>query len=195
MQPDKTSVDLKRRKCLSLVGVGIVGSIAGCAGDNGENGDNGDGDVEEGPEDEGDDEPEDENGEPDEDASEDEVEEAEEELDEEELEEEAEEEIEELEEEDAEEDDGAEGSISVRIEYEGEWSGAVGSEGSTRSVDGSGPEEIELEGDPSVVSANAQKQDDSADELTVQILQDGEIIAEESTTAAYGVASVSESFF
>lgn len=124
--------------------------------------------------------------------------ESEEELADEELEEEAEEEADEEVEEtegDVEEAAGAEGSIVVRIDYDGEWAGAVGTEQSTRSVDGSGSEDIEIEGDPGVVSANAQKQDDSDDELIIQILQDGEVIAEESTTAEYGVASVSESFF
>lgn len=115
-----------------------------------------------------------------------------------ELEEEAEEEAQEEAEEtegNAEEAEGAEGSLAVRIDYDGDWSGAVGTEESTRSVDGSGSEEIAIEGSPGVVSANAQKQDDSADELIIQILQDGEVVAEESTTAEYGVASVSESFF
>ncbi|WP_162993957.1 hypothetical protein [Halalkalicoccus subterraneus] len=91
--------------------------------------------------------------------------------------------------------ESTDGSFSIRVDYDGEWSGAVGSEGSSRSVDGSGTEEIEIDGDPMVISANAQKQDDSSDELTIQILQDGEVVAEQSTTAEYGVASVSESFY
>lgn len=91
--------------------------------------------------------------------------------------------------------ESTDGSFSIRVDYDGEWSGAVGGDGSSRSVDGSGTEEIEVDGDPAVISANAQKQDDSSDELTIQILQDGEVVAEQSTTAEYGVASVSESFY
>lgn len=78
----------------------------------------------------------------------------------------------------------------VRIVYEGEWSGTIGSEGSSRSVDGSGTSTFEIDGDPFIVSANAQKQDDSSRELTVQILQSEDVVAEESTTAEYGIAQV-----
>jgi hypothetical protein len=90
-------------------------------------------------------------------------------------------------------------SYSVRIEYQGEWNGAlsVTSSGgsSSRSISGSDSEAIEIDGDPDVVSVNAQKQDDTSRELTVQILQYGVVVAESSTTAEFGVAQVSESFF
>lgn len=79
----------------------------------------------------------------------------------------------------------------VRISYDGEWSGAIGKEGTTRSVDGSGTETFDIEGDPFIVSGNAQKQDAGSGELTIQILEDGEVISEQSTTAEYGVASTS----
>lgn len=79
----------------------------------------------------------------------------------------------------------------VRVSYDGEWSGAIGKEGTTRSVDGSGTETFDIEGDPFIVSGNAQKQDAGSGELTIQILEDGEVISEQSTTAEYGVASTS----
>ena len=41
------------------------------------------------------------------------------------------------------------------------------------------------------VSVTAQKMDESSDKLTVQILKDGQVVAEKSTTAPYGVADVS----
>lgn len=87
-------------------------------------------------------------------------------------------------------DSGGEG-YQVRISYDGEWQGALGKEGETRSVDGSGTETFDIEGDAFVVSANAQKQDSGSGELTVEILKDGEVVAEQSTTAEYGVASTS----
>lgn len=83
-----------------------------------------------------------------------------------------------------------ESAYRVRISYDGEWSGTVATDGSSRTVDGTGTETFDVEGDPFIVSANAQKQDDGSGELTVQILQDGEVIAEESTSAEYGVAQV-----
>lgn len=79
----------------------------------------------------------------------------------------------------------------VRISYDGEWQGALGGDASTRSVDGSGTETFDIKGDPFVVSANAQKMDSGSGELTVQILNDGEVVSEQSTTAEYGVASTS----
>jgi len=81
-------------------------------------------------------------------------------------------------------------SYQVRINYDGEWSGSVGGEGSSRSVDGSGTETFDIDGDPFIVSANAQKQDDGSGELAVEILQDGEVIARETTSAEYGLAQV-----
>lgn len=81
-------------------------------------------------------------------------------------------------------------TLQVKVSYEGEWSGTVGTGDSTRSVDGSGTETIDIESDSLIVSANAQKQDDSSRELTVQIIENGEVIAEQSTSAGYGVAQV-----
>ena len=47
--------------------------------------------------------------------------------------------------------------------------------------------------DASLISANAQKKDGSSNELTIQILKDGKVVKESSTTAEYGVAQVSAS--
>lgn len=67
------------------------------------------------------------------------------------------------------------------------------SDGESRTVDGSGEETFEIDGDPMTVSANAQKEDDSSEELTVQSLEDGEVVSEQSTTAEYGVAQTTHS--
>lgn len=91
--------------------------------------------------------------------------------------------------------DSSSSAYSVRVIYGGEWAGSIAADGSSRSVDGSGEETFEIEGEPMSVSANAQKQDDSSDELTIQILQGGEVVAEQSTTAEYGVAQTSYSDF
>jgi len=89
----------------------------------------------------------------------------------------------------------SEPTYQVEISYSGEWQGSIASGGSSRSVQGSGSDTIEIEGSPDIISANAQKQDDSSDELTIQILQDGEVVKESSTSAEYGVAQVSISNF
>lgn len=87
---------------------------------------------------------------------------------------------------------------AVRISYSGSWNGALsvtgGGDSSTKSISGSGTETIEVTGEPDIVSANAQKQDDSSGTLTVEIIHNGEVVAESSTTSAYGVAQTSHSF-
>ena len=85
--------------------------------------------------------------------------------------------------------------FQVRIIYDGEWTGAAGAEGGTSSIEGEGEETIDIDDDADIISANAQKQDDSDRELTIQILEDGEVVAEESTTAGFGVAQVTHSTF
>lgn len=64
------------------------------------------------------------------------------------------------------------------------------------SVDGAIPEDLEISyksgfGQFDVVTAFFQKQTDDASELTVQIVVDGQVKKEQTSTAAYGVADVS----
>ena len=81
----------------------------------------------------------------------------------------------------------------VKIIYDGEWSGAAGDVSSINSISGSGDETIDMPDDASLISANAQKKAGSSNELTIQILKDGKVVKESSTTAEYGVAQVSAS--
>lgn len=78
----------------------------------------------------------------------------------------------------------------IKIIYGGEWSGAAGDASSINSISGSGDETIDLADDARIISANAQKQDASSDTLTIQILKDGKVVKEASTSAEYGVAQV-----
>ena len=81
----------------------------------------------------------------------------------------------------------------IKIIYDGEWSGAAGDTGSVNSISGSGNKTIDVDNSAHIVSANAQKQDASSSELTIQILKDGKVVKEASTSAEYGVAQVSAS--
>ncbi len=81
--------------------------------------------------------------------------------------------------------------VTVRIIYSGSWAGAVGDLGSITSVEGFGNTDYPMIGNPQIVSANAQKKDDSNKKLTIQIIQDGNIVKQASTTASYGLAQVS----
>ncbi|QZX98489.1 hypothetical protein [Halobaculum rubrum] len=84
--------------------------------------------------------------------------------------------------------------VSFRVLYGGEWSGSLGTEGGQRSISGVGDSHLPVDNSASIVSGNAQKRDGGGSgELTVQILVDGAVRAEQSTTAEYGVAQVSES--
>jgi hypothetical protein len=90
-------------------------------------------------------------------------------------------------------DDSEESPFTVRVDYTGEWQGSVSTDGSARSIDGQDSQTIDIEGSPSIISANAQKEDDSDRQLTIQIREDGSVVKEASTTAAYGMAQVSYS--
>lgn len=66
------------------------------------------------------------------------------------------------------------------------WSGAFGD----RTVEGCGSASVALEDTSGVYSANAQKQDDSAGELTLILMVGNQEVDHTSTSAAYGLASV-----
>lgn len=89
-------------------------------------------------------------------------------------------------------------SIALEIDYEDEWSGSIsvteGGSSSQRTISGQGSETITIEGDPNSIGFSIQKQTDSTAELHVQLVSDGEVVTESSTTAEYGVASGSHSF-
>lgn len=89
-------------------------------------------------------------------------------------------------------DSGSDSEFAVRIRYDKEWSGVVGGDERSRSVDGSGTETFAIEDEhPIVITANAQKLDGGSGTLTIQIVADGAVVKETSTDAEYGVASVS----
>ena len=89
-------------------------------------------------------------------------------------------------------------SFAIRVVYSGEWSGAAsitgGANSQSESISGQGSRTIGITGTPDIVSVNAQKRDGGGGELTVQILKDGAVVTEASTTSQYGVAQTSKSF-
>lgn len=82
--------------------------------------------------------------------------------------------------------------VSFRVIYSGSWQGSIGSESGQRSISGQGDSHLPVDNNATIVSGNAQKQDNGSGTLTVQILVDGEVANEESTSTEYGVAQVSE---
>lgn len=81
--------------------------------------------------------------------------------------------------------------VQVKIITEGSWSGSIGDASSQSTYDGSGDDTIKLDDANSVVSAAIQKGSADSSELKVQIIKDGEVIKEGSTTGEYGMVTVS----
>lgn len=81
--------------------------------------------------------------------------------------------------------------VQVHIISDGSWSGSIGDVGSQSTYDGDGEDTINLTDAKNVVSAAIQKQGGDSSELKVEILKDGKVIKEGSTTGEYGVVTVS----
>lgn len=82
-------------------------------------------------------------------------------------------------------------TVTIEVDYSGSWSGCYGDLGSTLSVDGSGYRTFTINNPDFCVSAVFQKSDDSAKTLNVKIKQGGTVLKQGSTSASYGVVSVS----
>lgn len=82
--------------------------------------------------------------------------------------------------------------VSFKVLYDGSWKGSLGTESGQRSISGRGDSHLPVDNGANIVSGNAQKQGSGSGTLTVQILVDGEVVSEQSTSAEYGVAQVSE---
>lgn len=88
-------------------------------------------------------------------------------------------------------------TVIVKVEYDGEWQGAYGDVYKIVSWNGTGVKTVTLNR-PSdaylwVVSANAQKMDDSNRVLTIKLMQtDGTVLEQASTQSPYGVAQIAD---
>lgn len=87
------------------------------------------------------------------------------------------------------------GTVFAQVSYEGEWVIAYSTRSRTSSFDRSGLQTVEIDDDIDVVSIAVQKADDSTEELTALLLVDGRIMAEGSTTEAFGIAQATHSVF
>ena len=84
-------------------------------------------------------------------------------------------------------------AVQVTVNYNGPWQGSYGDVGGMQSVDGIGLKTYTISNPNSIVSASFQKKDNSASQLTVNIIENGNTLKTGSTTAAYGVVLVSAS--
>lgn len=90
-----------------------------------------------------------------------------------------------------EESDTPADELVVVIDYSGEWSGALSLPNESQSIDGYGTERYTISPAPDYLSVTAQKLEESVLTLEIRILWGGDIINKTSTTADYGVASLS----
>ena len=88
---------------------------------------------------------------------------------------------------------GASG-VQVQVIYSGSWSGNYGDVSGSQSVDGTGSKTFSMD-NPDIVSAVFQKSGGGSGTLTVNIIKDGQVVETKSTSAEYGVVSVSHSFY
>jgi hypothetical protein len=79
-------------------------------------------------------------------------------------------------------------TATIQIVSNTSWSGSIGADGESRTVDGSGSQSFTVKG--TIIVAVIQKQTEGG-YLTVSIIVDGQMKASQTTTAAYGVISVS----
>lgn len=83
--------------------------------------------------------------------------------------------------------------IQIRVTCDGDWQGSVGVGSSQASYSGSGDKLINLDGDSSdIVAAAIQKQDSGNGKLKVEIIKDGKVVKDASTTSEYGVVSLAD---
>jgi len=79
-------------------------------------------------------------------------------------------------------------NFRIEIQSDTSWTGAIGADGNTRSVEGFGTTAFRVQG--TIASAVIQKNTEHGF-LRVRIFRDGTLLASQETTAAYGVVSVS----
>ena len=86
----------------------------------------------------------------------------------------------------------SDGELEVRIICPVGWSASMGGKDNSTHYEGTGDAVIEFDpADYDVLAAAVQKTTGGNDKLKVQIVKDGKVVDEESTTDAYGVVSVS----
>ena len=81
-------------------------------------------------------------------------------------------------------------NYQAKVIYAGKWQGAMGDAGNMKSIAGTGTMTYDIQNPKYAISLNAQKMDDSSQQLTVQILKGGTVIKSEFTDAPYGVAQI-----
>lgn len=89
-------------------------------------------------------------------------------------------------------------SIQVSVDYPDDWSGEIRTtaEGSTgsRAISHRGSQTYDVDPEASALSVEVQKEDTTLREITVQIIRNGEVVAEGSTEDEFGTVELQERF-
>jgi hypothetical protein len=83
--------------------------------------------------------------------------------------------------------------VWVRVNYANRFAGTLGTPNSLRDVSDTGEKFYQVSTSTGTVAVSLQKVDGSADELTVEIFKDGELIRKKSTVAPKGLIELQES--
>ena len=81
-------------------------------------------------------------------------------------------------------------TLVFTIEYAGDWQGSITADGQQQSIDGYGYREGNITPAPDYAAMSVQKRD-KIGELVIAFHYNGEVIQQGSTTADYGVVSIS----
>lgn len=84
-------------------------------------------------------------------------------------------------------------TATLVIDYEGDWSGTLETDDLNRSISGSSPKTIDIEGDNGsiMVSATITKDDNSTNTLLVQLIVDQQVVQSSSTNSQSATVTVS----
>jgi hypothetical protein len=82
--------------------------------------------------------------------------------------------------------ESATGSLKIKIEYDGEFTGGYGSDNQNDDFTNRGSKVINLGEDATYVNVGAKKSDGGSGLLTLSILKGDSVVAEKNTTVPYG---------
>jgi hypothetical protein len=84
--------------------------------------------------------------------------------------------------------------VIVQVVTAGNWTGALDYSNSEKSVQGTGNDQFDLGPNPGIVSVNFQKGTNDTNPLTVNLIQGGNTVKTQTTTASQGIAAVTNNF-
>ena len=82
------------------------------------------------------------------------------------------------------------GHYQVKVTTPGEWGGSLDTEGSHKSLSGTGSETIEVNNPRTYLTVTVWKKDNSTEDLHLELIKDGNMIKSEETNFKHGSVTV-----